>query len=252
MIKRGVEHPFLFLSATFNLYAAKQPVPLATGIRLDSVESLVGSGCINRAAGGKHGACKFLFKILACIFDADKRHGYGYGYILTRSGVKTHPCADIVARHHTAIVGVNLIFSVILIPFGLYPGHGSLHLPESRRTRSSVNPHHEINGEHRLWVIAECAEKFRTLEFPFTYAAHTRPRFVGKPFAEVQQYVAFTSGRKGEPADTDTCRGCGFGTDAGIIKGHTVMPGGGFLVVISSAIFMVIHFERAGSGHQQQ
>ena len=236
VVHGSIENRLIVVRPAFHHHARQIVVPHLSGSRTHFVE-------IEIRLFGVH--------IQAGILDTDKRDTHLYFDHLVFFGIILEPDTDVVTAHLTVVLRVQFIFAGIGIPFGFHTLHLALFLPVAGLLGGFADLHHEIDRENSLRVIAKRTEQLAPLYLRIAHHTDGRPGFIRQPFTQVQEDIPLPF-RESKTCQAGTHGGSRFRLDVIFRQDITVISGMGHLVLISAAIFVIIHIQFPGSRHQQQ
>ena len=236
VVHGGIENRLIVVRPAFHHHTRQIVVPHLAGNRTHFVE-------IEIRLFGVH--------IQAGILDADKRDTHLYFNHLAFFGIILEPDADVVTAHLTIVLRIQFIFAGIDIPFRFHSLHLALLLPVAGLLGGFAELHHEIDRENGLRVIAERSEQLAPLYLRIAHHTDSRTGLVRQPFTQVQEDIPLPL-RESKTCQAGTHGGGRFRLDVIFRQDITVIAGMGHLVLISAAIFVIIHIQFPGSRHQQQ
>ena len=190
-------------------------------------------------------------EVVAGIVYADERHAHAHLHLLALRAVEGVVVADAVARQLASIVFVALQLPVVGVPLPLYALSHGLLLPCPLLLGLLVDAHDEVDGEHRLWVVAEGAEQSHALNLLVVHPAHHTPGLIGQPVADVEQQVSLTFGHR-EALARGAERGGDFGAYAVFLQADGVVARSSLLTVVLGAVVVVVHGELSAGRHGEQ
>ena len=189
-------------------------------------------------------------QVLAGIGRTHKRHAHLYqDFFPGREAVVVEPEADIVSAQFPGIGLVQLVVAFIGVPCG-FCAHRPLLFPVAAAGRKLAHPEHEIDGKHRLVVVAEPAHELGALDFRLGDFPEGGSALVGQAFAQVQEDVPFAAGERvslqGGPGG-----GGHLGPDA-VEELDAIIAGMRLFLREFTAVEVVVGLDGTGSGHGQE